>query len=50
MKHKTFGKQVHDLFEHDVRFARRITLKEWRKRPWTDHVVQTVVKRARYLL
>jgi cardiolipin synthase len=50
IKSKEFGKQVHDLFEHDVRFARRITLKEWRKRPWTDHFVQSVVNRARSLL
>ncbi|MGB7158015.1 MAG: phospholipase D-like domain-containing protein [Tepidisphaeraceae bacterium] len=50
VKSKPFGKQVHDLFEHDVRFARRISLKEWRKRPWTDHFIQSVVNRARHLL
>jgi cardiolipin synthase len=50
IKSKEFGKQVHDLFEHDVRFARRISLKEWRRRPWTDHLIQSVVNRARHLL
>ena len=50
VNHAAFGQQVHDLFEHDVRFARRITAKEWRKRPWTDHFVQAVVNRARHLL
>jgi len=45
-----FGSQIHTLFEHDVRFARRITLKEWRKRPWLDQLGQWAVKRARYLL
>jgi len=50
IKSKAFGKQVHDLFEHDVCFARRISLKEWRKRPWTDHLVQSIVNRVRHLL
>ena len=47
---KAFGKQVHDLFEHDVRFARRITSKEWRRRPYLDRFGQWAVNRARYLL
>ena len=50
IKSKEFGKQMHDLFENDVRYARRINLKEWRKRPWLDRCGQWAVKRARYLL
>jgi cardiolipin synthase len=50
IKSSAFGQQVHDLFEHDVRFAKRIALKEWRRRPWLDHCIQSVVKRVRYLL
>jgi cardiolipin synthase len=45
-----FGQQVHDLFEHDVRFATRIMHDQWRRRPQRDRVVQWVVKKARYLL
>jgi cardiolipin synthase len=45
-----FGAQMHDLFENDVGFARRITLDEWRHRPAWDRFVQWSVMRARYLL
>jgi hypothetical protein len=38
------------LFEHDVRFAKRITLGKWRHRPMWDRFVQWGVSRARYLL
>ncbi len=50
IKNKAFGQQIHALFEHDVRFASRITPKEWRRRPWVDRFGQWAVKRARYLL
>jgi cardiolipin synthase len=45
-----FGLQMHDLFENDVRYARKIELTEWRRRPVRDRVVQWAVSRARYLL
>ncbi|HVT87963.1 MAG TPA: phospholipase D-like domain-containing protein [Tepidisphaeraceae bacterium] len=45
-----FGQQMHDLFDNDVRYARRINLKEWRRRPTRDRLVQWAVSRARYLL
>jgi hypothetical protein len=41
---------MRDLFDNDVRYAKRISLGEWRKRPWTDRFGQWAVKRARYLL
>ena len=50
IRSKEFGRQMHDLFENDVRFANRITLKEWRRRPWLDRFGQWAVNRARYLL
>ena len=50
VKDKGFGRQIHDLFEHDVRYARRITAKEWRGRPYLDRFWQWAVNRARYLL
>ena len=50
VRSKEFGRQMHDLFENDVRYARRISLKEWRRRPWVDRFGQWAVNRARYLL
>ena len=47
---KAFGQQMHDLFEHDVQFANRVSAGEWRKRTWADRFGQWAVKRARYLL
>jgi cardiolipin synthase A/B len=46
----TFGAAVHDLFENDVRFACRIVPENWRRRPLSDRVVQSIAKRARVLL
>ena len=45
-----FGRQMNALFANDVKFADRINLSEWRRRPWRDKVVQWAVSRARYLL
>jgi cardiolipin synthase len=45
-----FGRQVEALFENDVRYAKRMTLGSWRRRPIWDRVVQWMVSRARYLL
>ncbi len=45
-----FGRQMNTLFENDIRFAKRISSKEWRKRPYRDRWVQWAVSRARYLL
>ncbi|MFN4243010.1 MAG: phospholipase D-like domain-containing protein [Tepidisphaerales bacterium] len=44
------GQQMVSLFEHDVRFARRISPAQWRRRPTRDRLVQWAVSRARYLL
>ena len=41
---------MEDLFENDVRFAKRIQLGKWRHRPTRDRFVQWAVSRARYLL
>jgi cardiolipin synthase len=50
VRNHSFGKQMQDLFENDVRYARRINLKEWRRRPLLDKLVQGAVIRARTLL
>jgi cardiolipin synthase len=50
LKSEAFGRQMQDLFENDVRFARKIELGEWRRRPRWDRVVQWAVSRARYLM
>jgi cardiolipin synthase len=50
IRDETFGKQMHDLFENDICYAKRIDPALWRERPWRDRVVQWAVIRARYLL
>jgi cardiolipin synthase len=44
------GAQMHDLFEHDVQFAKQIQPEQWRHEPLRDRFVQWAVVRARYLL
>jgi cardiolipin synthase A/B len=50
VRSRAFGRHVHELFENDVKYARRITLKEWRRRPSLDRLGCWAVNRARYLL
>jgi cardiolipin synthase len=50
VRSEIFGRQMGELFAHDVRFARAISLREWRHRPWRDRFGQWAVNRARYLL
>ena len=50
VRDETFGEQIHDLFENDVRYAERIDPAMWRERPWRDKLIQWGVSRARYLL
>ncbi|HEY8748542.1 MAG TPA: phospholipase D-like domain-containing protein [Tepidisphaeraceae bacterium] len=45
-----FGAQMRGVFEHDIHFAKKIDLPEWRRRPTWDRFVQWAVSRARYLL
>ena len=44
------GRQMLDLFDHDVQYAEQISLGEWRHRPAWDRAVQWAVSRARYVL
>jgi hypothetical protein len=39
-----------ELFHNDTRYADRITLSQWRRRPMYDRLVQWGVNRSRYLL
>jgi cardiolipin synthase len=50
IRSEEFGRQMSALFRNDVNFAKRISLKEWRKRTLADRFVQWTVSRARYLL
>lgn len=50
VRSREFGRQMNELFENDIRFARRINAAEWRHRPMWDRFVQWAVYRARYLL
>jgi cardiolipin synthase len=47
IRSRQFGQQLEDLFENDIRYARRISLNQWRHRPKWDRVVQWAVSRAR---
>jgi cardiolipin synthase len=50
IRSEEFGQQMTDLFANDMRYARRISLKEWRRRPLRDRFGQWAVNRARYWL
>jgi cardiolipin synthase len=50
VRNETFGRQMRDLFENDICYAKRISPKVWRHRPWRDRVGQWCVSRMRYLL
>ena len=50
IRNAAFGRQMHDLFENDVKYSKKIELSEWRKRPRWDRFVQAAVSKARYLL
>lgn len=50
IRNSVFGRQMHELFENDVKYSKKIELNEWRRRPRWDRFVQTAVSKARYLL
>lgn len=50
IRSEEFGHQMSELFHNDTRYADRITLSEWRRRPMYDRLVQWAVNRSRYLL
>jgi len=41
------GAQMHALFQHDVRHSKRITLANWRRRPWRDALLQWIANHLR---
>jgi cardiolipin synthase len=50
IRSREFGEQMHELFENDIRYSRRLDREAWRGRPLADRIVQWAVIRARYLL
>lgn len=50
LRSESFGRQMVQLFENDIHFAREIDLAHWRRRPTRDRLGQWLVSRARYLL
>ena len=50
IRNREFGRQMTGLFQHDTGYARKFELSQWRKRPWSDRVIQWAASRARYLL
>lgn len=47
IRSRQFGQQLEDLFENDIRYARRMMQNKWRHRPRWDRIVQWAVSRAR---
>ncbi|QOV91198.1 phospholipase D-like domain-containing protein [Humisphaera borealis] len=45
-----FGRQIEDLFDNDVNYAKQIHRSHWRRRPWGDRFVQWATSRARYVM
>ncbi len=43
LRNDEFGAQMCELFENDIRYARRIRLSEWRRRPFLDRFGQWCV-------
>jgi cardiolipin synthase len=50
IRSEEFGRQMHRLFDSDIRFAKKLDCDAWRSRPMLDRLVQWGVIRARYLL
>ncbi|MEO6078314.1 MAG: phospholipase D-like domain-containing protein [Steroidobacteraceae bacterium] len=40
---RAFARHVTEVFEADLHNARRVTLQEWRSRPWSERVVERAV-------
>jgi cardiolipin synthase len=50
IRSRPFGQQMETLFDNDVRFAKKMSPRQWRRRPLSDRLIQWAVSRARYLL
>lgn len=45
-----FASHLNSMFENDIHYARPISLSHWKRRPYWDRFVQSLVKRFRYVL
>jgi cardiolipin synthase A/B len=50
LRNGEFGRQIHDLFENDVLYSKKIELGRWKRRPMLDRFIQWGVSRIRRLL
>jgi cardiolipin synthase len=50
IRNATFGMQMRNLFDFDIRYSKQIMPDRWRERRMWDRVGQWTVSRARYLL
>jgi cardiolipin synthase len=50
VRNMDFAAQLNLLFEHDLKYAKKIDPEAWRDRPFRDRFVQWTVSRMRYLL
>jgi cardiolipin synthase len=47
---RALAEQMTGLFHHDMGFAEKILLEQWRRRPWSDKIIQWAASGARRLL
>ena len=45
-----FARQLEDLFDHDIGYARKIDPVAWREQKWRDRAIMWLVNRMRYVL
>ena len=45
-----FAKRQREVFEDDLRRTRRVTLEEWRSRPWHEKLVERAASLIRWQL
>lgn len=50
VRSEAFAKQLHTLFEHDMRYAKRVDDQVWRKRKFLDRAIEWTVIKTRQLL
>ena len=50
IRSEALGRQMHELFENDVRYSVSIDPGDWEQRPWRDRLIRWAVSRLRYAL
>jgi cardiolipin synthase A/B len=50
IRNHIFARQMAELFAHDISYAEKISLANWRVRPFRDRIVQWAASQARHLM